>query len=188
VAAQADVPLGTVTYHFGSIDNLLESALRSFVEAETARLRAVAEHLARVAPDDIADGIVGELATEPRGSALPQFELYLEAARRPALQGVARECLAAYGAVAEAALRAAGSPRPQEGAMLFVAMVDGLALHQMATGREDHLAMVGRALRELFIRSRWSPPSTLAGTPGWRAGLSVTTLGLTGRNGRRRRG
>ena len=154
VAAEAEVPLGTVTYHFGSIDNLLESALRWFVEQETTRLRAVAEGLAaapRAAPDEIADAIVGELATEPRGSALPQFERYLEAARRPSLQPAAQECLAAYGAVAEAALRAAGSPRAQEGALLFVAMVDGLALHQMATGREHHLALVRGALRGLFI-------------------------------------
>jgi DNA-binding transcriptional regulator YbjK len=167
VAAEASVPLGTVTYHFGSIDALLENALRWFVEEETARLNAVAATLEgrRVAADDIIDAIVGELATEGHSSALPQFELYLEAARRPALQAAARECLAAYGAVAEAALRAGGSPRASEGAMLFVALIDGLALHQMASGREDGIELVRRALRELFIpfamddaeRERWEP-------------------------------
>jgi DNA-binding transcriptional regulator YbjK len=153
VAAEAGVPLGTVTYHYGSIDNLLESALRWFAEEETTRLRAVANNLAgrRAAPDEIAAAIVGELATEPHAAALPQFELYLEAARRPALRAAARECLAAYGGVAEAALRAGGSPRAEEGALLFVAMVDGLALHQMATARDHHLALVGDALRQLFI-------------------------------------
>jgi DNA-binding transcriptional regulator YbjK len=153
VAAESGVPLGTVSYHFGSIEALLEGALRLFVEEETARLRAVAEALAtsRAAPDDIAAAIVAELATEAPGSALPQFELYLEAARRPALRAVARECLDAYGSVAEAALGAGGSPRAEEGAMLFVALVDGLALHQMATSRADHLDVVRRALRELFI-------------------------------------
>jgi DNA-binding transcriptional regulator YbjK len=154
VAADAGVPLGTVSYHFGSIDDLLESALRWFVEQETARLRAVAERLSGardVSAEEIAVAIVGELATEPPGSALPQFELYLEAARRPALRVTASECLAAYGAVAEAALRAAGSPRPEDGAMLFVALVDGLALHQMATAREGHVELVRRALLELFV-------------------------------------
>ena len=165
VAAESGVPLGTVTYHFGSIDDLLESTLRWFVEEETERLRAVAEQLtgARVAPDDVVSAVLGELATEPQSSALPQFELYLEAARRPALRVTARECLAAYGAVAEAALRAAGSPRAGEGAMLFVALIDGLALHQMASGREGHIELVRSALRELFIpfamnageRDRW---------------------------------
>jgi TetR/AcrR family transcriptional regulator, regulator of biofilm formation and stress response len=165
VAAESGVPLGTVTYHYGSIDVLLESALRWFVEEETERLRAVAEELtaARVVPDDVVAAVVGELATEPHRSALPQFELYLEAARRPSLRVTARECLAAYGAVAEAALRAAGSPRAGEGAMLFVALIDGLALHQMASGREEHIQLVRSALRELFIpfamdageRERW---------------------------------
>jgi len=167
VAAESGVPLGTVSYHFGSIEALLEGALRLFVEEETARLRAVAERLAgaRAAPDDIAAAIVAELATEAPGSALPQFELYLEAARRPALRPAARECLDAYGSVAEAALRAGGAPRAQEGAMLFVALVDGLALHQMATARPDHLELVQRALRELFVpfgmgeeeRAAWEP-------------------------------
>jgi DNA-binding transcriptional regulator YbjK len=153
VAAEAGVPLGTVTYHYGSIDNLLESALRWFAGEETTRLRTVADDLAgrRAAPDEIAAAIVGELATEPQAAALPQFELYLEAARRPSLRAAARECLAAYGAVAEAALRAGGSPRAEEGALLFVAMVDGLALHQMATDRDHHLALVANALRQLFI-------------------------------------
>jgi hypothetical protein len=65
--------------------------------------------------------------------------------------------------VAEAALHAAGSPRAAEGAMLFVALIDGLALHQLASGRAEHLELVRRALRELFIpfamsdaeRDRW---------------------------------
>jgi hypothetical protein len=53
-----------------------------------------------------------------------------------------------YADVAEAALRAAGAQRPAEGARAFVAMIDGLGLHRIASGREGDTES---ALRALFI-------------------------------------
>jgi hypothetical protein len=106
--------------------------------------------------------MIAELATQGAAAAAPQYELYREVARRPSLAAAARECLRAYADVAEAALRAAGSPRPAEGAELFVALVDGLGLHQVAHPRPDHLERLRRGLRELFIAFALSPAERAA--------------------------
>jgi DNA-binding transcriptional regulator YbjK len=174
VAEKADVPLGTVTYYFPTVDDLLEGALRRFVVEETTRMRAAAKALegASASPDEIAEAMIAELAVQQPDAAVPQFELYLEATRRPALRSAARECLRAYADVAEAALRAAGASRAREGAEFFVALVDGLGLHQMASPRDDHLLRLRRGLRELFIAYALSPDERAA----WEVRLAGESL------------
>jgi TetR/AcrR family transcriptional regulator, regulator of biofilm formation and stress response len=66
-----------------------------------------------------------------------QFELYLEASRRPRLGEAARRCLDMYSAVAEAALRASGAPDPGAYARPFVALFDGYGLHRIAGGDDQ---------------------------------------------------
>lgn len=164
VAEAAGVPLATTTYYFESIDHLLEDALLLFVSEEAARLRALADQLrgTTAAPLEIAERFAHELA---EGSPWPvplkrvQWELYLEASRRPRLQAAAQQCVATYVEVTEAALTAAGSPRAAEGARLFVALADGIGLHgAFAAGSEDagesgagDPGALARALAELFI-------------------------------------
>lgn len=131
VAAVSQIPVGSVSYYFPTVDALLEGALRSFVDAEVARLHTVERELEATGatPAEYVDALMAAVAgTGP----LPQFELYLEAARRPALRAAAGQCLDAYAGIVEAALRASGSPRAGEGARLFVALADGLALHGLA--------------------------------------------------------
>jgi DNA-binding transcriptional regulator YbjK len=131
VAAATGIPVGSVSYYFPTVDLLLERALRGFVDAEVARLHEVERALeaAGASPAEYVDALLSAVGG---AGPLPQFELYLEAARRPALRAAAGQCLDAYAAVAEAALRASGSPRPGEGARLFVALADGIALHALA--------------------------------------------------------
>jgi DNA-binding transcriptional regulator YbjK len=169
IAREADVPPATTTYYFSSLDELLEEALRLFVAEEIGRLGALQTALER---EDAAPVVMAELfatvltqAGEAADAAqLAQFELYLEAARRPSLRPVADECLAAYASLAEAALRAAGARRASEGARAFVAVVDGFTLQALAApGRREHAAELREALQALFIayamdedeRARW---------------------------------
>lgn len=158
VAEVAGVPLATTTYYFESIDHLLEEALMLFVSEEAARLRQIAEQLRGTAasPAAIAADFARELA-EGSPWRVPlkrvQFELYLEASRRPRLRAAAQECVATYVAVVEAALTAVGSPRAAEGARLFVALADGLGLHGSfaPTDQPNTPEDLGAALTELFI-------------------------------------
>jgi len=154
VAEEAGVPLSATTYYFESLDDLLDGALLLFVHDEAERLRSLSSQLEgqRIPPAEIARLLIGELRSGQGPGALPpevaQFELYLEAARRPGLREVARQALDLYAEAAEAALRAAGSPRPADGARAFVALVDGLGLHRIATGTEVDLE---RTLLTLFV-------------------------------------
>ncbi|MDO8212910.1 TetR/AcrR family transcriptional regulator [Conexibacter sp. CPCC 206217] len=170
VAEAAGVPLATTTYYFESIDHLLEEALLLFVSEEAARLRALAEQLrdTSAAPIEIAEMFARELA---EGSPWPvplkrvQWELYLEASRRPRLQAAAQQCVAMYVQVAEAALRAAGAPRATAGARLFVAMTDGLGLHAaFAAGDDGGGGATGSAATAAGVAgaSAVRKPSTLA--------------------------
>ena len=139
VAERAGTSPGSITYHFPSQDELLREALRAFVRAETERLRLVADALdgraagTRAAARDVAR-VVEEEAS--RVEQLAQLELMLHAARDPALRDAARDCAAAYDAVAAAALRALGldDDAARRHAPLVVALLDGLALRRLATG------------------------------------------------------
>ncbi|MEU5364395.1 TetR family transcriptional regulator [Streptomyces sp. NPDC005925] len=92
VAAEADVPLGSTTYHFATLDELMVAALR---QAGEGFAEAVASRGGLTDPDtdlaaDLA-ALLGEwLAGDPTGVEL-EYELYLAALRRPALRPVAAE-------------------------------------------------------------------------------------------------
>jgi DNA-binding transcriptional regulator YbjK len=149
VAEAAGVPASTTTYYFASLDELLEEALLLFVREEAPRLRELGDRLqgAQLPVAEIARLFIAELRTL-QGLELAQFELYLEAARRPHLREAAQECIDLYVDVAEAALRAAGSPNPRERAQAFVALIDGYGLHRLATGSDEGLVEAMLALFE----------------------------------------
>lgn len=153
VAEEARVPLGSLTYYFGSKQELLREALRLHVVEDAGRLRTLAAGLADAGADparivaDFAD------ALERGHPDIAQFELYLEAARDPALRDVAAESLRAYAEVAETALRAAGVPNAPAASSVVVAMIDGMGLHRSAAGDDavdlrGGLALLLRALSQ----------------------------------------
>ncbi|MER7000799.1 TetR family transcriptional regulator [Streptomyces sp. NPDC000410] len=92
VAAEADVPLGSTTYHFASLDELLVAALRQANEGFAA---AVRESGALADPDqDLAAELarlMGEWLGGERTGVELEYELYLAALRRAALRPVAAE-------------------------------------------------------------------------------------------------
>ncbi|WP_437672483.1 TetR/AcrR family transcriptional regulator [Sorangium sp. So ce131] len=89
IARAADVPLGSTTYHFASIDELLAAAFTRHAETVAARLeegmRAARGRKAAV------EFLVEHLSADLLGSArdlVLSVELYVAAARRPALRAV----------------------------------------------------------------------------------------------------
>lgn len=122
VAAEADVPLGSTTYHFATLDELLVAALRQANEA-------YAPALAPRAGEDLAGALarlLGELLTADRGRAELEYELYLEALRRPALRPVAAE----WGESVAGALTDHTDPVT---ARALVAVMDGITLQALLT-------------------------------------------------------
>jgi DNA-binding transcriptional regulator YbjK len=130
VAAEADVPLGSTTYHFASLDELLVAALRRCNETFT---RTVRESLYFTDPGvplaDELTRLMGECFTGGRGPLTLEYELYLAALRRPALQPVAAEWADALaGLIAHRTDRAT--------ALALVALVDGISLQTLLTGAD----------------------------------------------------
>ncbi|MFE5482887.1 TetR/AcrR family transcriptional regulator [Streptomyces sp. NPDC056527] len=130
VAAEADVPLGSTTYHFASLDELLVAALRQANEGFGRELR---ESGALADPGtDLAAELarhMGEWIAGERTGVELEYELYLAALRRPALRPVAAEWT---DAVAEVLSRRTDPVT----ARALVALMDGICLQVLLTGTE----------------------------------------------------
>lgn len=131
VAEEAGVPLGATTYYFDSRDDLLAQALQHVSDDRVENAGMVTEDLlAADTPEKLADELVEWLveAVEPgRNLYVAEFELWLEAARRPELRETARAWCAAERGAFEAALEALGSENPARDARVIAGTLDGLA-------------------------------------------------------------
>ncbi|MFB7862112.1 TetR/AcrR family transcriptional regulator [Streptomyces sp. NPDC056069] len=126
VAAEADVPLGSTTYHFGSLDELLVAALRRVNATFADELR---DSPALTGPD-LAGGlarITGQWLGGERTGVELEYELYLAALRRPALRPVAAEW-------ADAVVAALAPRTGPVTARALVALLDGISLQVLLTG------------------------------------------------------
>jgi DNA-binding transcriptional regulator YbjK len=86
IARVADVPLGSMTYHFTSLDEVLAEAFGRHADSIA---RVFDERLAAAADRDAAVAAVVTLVSEDLlGSGHPTAELYVAAARNPALKAV----------------------------------------------------------------------------------------------------
>ncbi|MFJ6124576.1 TetR/AcrR family transcriptional regulator [Streptomyces griseoviridis] len=127
VAAEADVPLGSTTYHFATLDDLMVAALR---QANEGFANLLAARGALTDPDtDLAAelaGLLGEWLGGDRTGVELEYELYLAALRRPALRPVA----AAWADDLAARLAARTDPAT---ARALVAVLDGVCLQALLT-------------------------------------------------------
>ncbi|WP_017591884.1 TetR/AcrR family transcriptional regulator [Nocardiopsis potens] len=121
VAKEAGVPPSAVLYYFATVDELLVAALARVNGDYIERVRALPEEPG-AALRGLA-GLIAEAADAERASALAEYELYLMAARRPALRA---ELHRWNGCLDALALRCAG-PDPAARAA-FTAAVDGLMM------------------------------------------------------------
>ncbi|MCN9239637.1 TetR family transcriptional regulator [Streptomyces sp. RY43-2] len=144
VAAEADVPLGSTTYHFTTLDELLVAALRQANEGFSRVLTA--SGLLEDTGGDLAEGLARALGAwlggDHTGVEL-EYELYLAALRRPALRPVAAEW------TEETAERLARRTDPVT-ARALLALMDGICLQVLLTGAPYDEAyareMLGRVL------------------------------------------
>lgn len=143
VAAEADVPLGSTTYHFASRDDLLGVALRQVSEEWLAEVERWEQGVDPAKP--LADELlrlVEESLSGDRKRAELEYELYLAAVNHHAMRPLAAECLDGFTAVLRRRTRDDASARALAGA------VDGLTLQVLVSGRELDRA----AMRETLAR------------------------------------
>lgn len=131
----AGLPFGSTSNLARTRAALLELALASLTELETARFVEIAgqgpvRDLAELA-DRMAD-VTHFLITTGRVAGLARYELALEATRRPELRRVYDEIGRAYRDGAVAALAAAGSADPERHGHQLVAFMEGLIFDAIA--------------------------------------------------------
>jgi DNA-binding transcriptional regulator YbjK len=148
VAEEAGVPLGSTTYYFDSRDDLLRQALEHVAAQEIERYGRLGDELRSLkTPRALADRLIAELvaAAEDRTAYIAEYELWLEAGRRPELREAAQSwCDAEQHSVA-GALEALGSGDPRADASLVVAALDGLGERVLA--REENPAKAAAEFR-----------------------------------------
>ncbi|MFF9409759.1 TetR/AcrR family transcriptional regulator [Streptomyces anandii] len=132
IAARAGVPLGSMTYHFGGMDELLREAFTRFAD----RIVAVFdEHLSRAATREEAreavTDLVHTLSDGPRRDLILAQELYTLAARRPEYRQLTRAWMRRSRELLERHFDP-GTARQLD------ALVEGLTLHRALDDEAPH--------------------------------------------------
>jgi DNA-binding transcriptional regulator YbjK len=147
------VPLGSTTYYFDSRDDLLAQALEHVAASEVERYAALGDELRAVeTADELADRLLSELvaAATDRIAYIAEYELWLEAGRRPELREAAQRWCNAEQLSLAGALERLGSSDPGADASLVVAVIDGLG--ERVLGREEDPAQAAAEFSPEFHR------------------------------------
>lgn len=146
VAEEAGVTHGLVGHHFGSRDALIEEAMRYVVDRSVADSELESK---TGSVDDFAGGLVELVAGDPDIQAF-QYELSLEARRRPELIPFIREQNDAYCGAVRKALDGMGLGHVPGLDLAVFATLDGLVFHQVTEGRPQDTEAGLEALRALL--------------------------------------
>ncbi|AEI13483.1 TetR/AcrR family transcriptional regulator [Cellulomonas gilvus] len=140
IAAAADVPLGSISYHFADADELLRAAFTRFAHVVSDRFE---EYLSRAttldeARDAVVQLITADLLVDPRELVLTH-ELYTLAARDPGYRRLTHEWMAR----SRHALERHFDPPT---ARLLDALIEGLTIHRALDTEPHGRAEVERAV------------------------------------------
>lgn len=153
VADEAGVPLGSTTYYFDSRDDLLGQALEHVARKEADRHRELGRELLKArTPRQLADMLLEQLTfeIEDRDAYIAEYELWLEAGRRPDLREAATSWCDAVQLAVAPAMEKLGSTDPAADASLVVAAIDGLG--ERVLGREEDPAQAAAEFRSQLRR------------------------------------
>jgi TetR/AcrR family transcriptional regulator, regulator of biofilm formation and stress response len=134
VAVRADVPLGSMTYHFDSMDELLREAFTRFTEQSSNdfadRFRSNVDQNRGVAVEQVIDMI----RSAPVRNLVLTYELYTLAAREPAFKAIVFDWMERDRATFETNF-------DPSTARLLGALIEGLIIHQTFAPRVDDHAV-----------------------------------------------
>ena len=159
VAARAGVNHTLITHHFGSIEGLLAATL------EWAVQRSIDETgLARVADFDekFADALLASVSSEPE-LQLFQFEMLLEARRKPELKALLDRLYDNYISTVERALRERSLDTDDELSRAVFAALDGLMLQFLTFGNPEKIRSAVIQVGRLLERSGIAGDTNAAG-------------------------
>jgi DNA-binding transcriptional regulator YbjK len=162
VAAEAGVPAASTSYYFRSKDALIDEALNTLAMREVALLRerraALGDRVADLeeTTEALSAWIEEQLTPAGRIAMLAQYQLQLEAARRPAARAILAVWKEGTDDLAQTAMSSLGAADVRTAGILLVCAIDGLRLRLLASGHEplngEQLRAVVRALLVGLIR------------------------------------
>ncbi len=144
VADAADVPLGSMTYHFTGMDELLKEVFTRFAGtvADRFEARMAAARNAAEARDAVVAIILDDVFGDPRDLVLTH-ELYTLSAREPAFRAIT----ASWMARSRAALERHFDP---ETARILDALIEGLTIHRALDAEQRDPDEVRRAVHRVI--------------------------------------
>lgn len=155
VARRAGVPLGSTTYYFTSLEDLLGAVADEMVSECLVRGGRLTEAApaGRYSAEDAADLITrAVLPAETAPRVLCYYEQLLSAARYPAVAAVLQRSRPQLERMVGQALATTGFDGAAS-AGLVLSVVDGAALGALSEGRDDIVAFVAAAVTELLTRT-----------------------------------
>ena len=159
IAAAADVPLGSLTYHFAGLDDLRAQA---FVRLAERMSRAYEAHFRDVRTrEDLVEAVTDLVHADAGGGPgewIVSYELYLAALRDPALRSVTEAWMRASRAVLERFV----DPDTARG---LDALVEGLVMHRTLSTAPAPRAVT----RAAVARAVGAAPAQAPAHPGGRA-------------------
>jgi AcrR family transcriptional regulator len=155
VAAEADVATGLITYHFGSVEQLIRTVCESVIDSQTRRLEKlrIKVERSRLSEEEMVDLLSRHVARllRPRvhREAVVGYELSIEIARGRADIGT----VVAWDDEASRLCRGivAAIGRPAADADAFVALLEGLSYLQTVNRDPSYVDRVVRPSLRLFI-------------------------------------
>lgn len=148
VAAAADVPLGSMTYHFSGMGELLREAFERFATSVSDGFETVmAAARDRGEAERAVVAIITDVVFEDRRSLVLTHELYTLAAREPAF----RELTNAWMARSRAALERHFDPAT---ARMIDALIEGLTIHRALDTEAQDPAIVAEAVGRIASPAR----------------------------------
>lgn len=147
VARKAEVPLGSTTYYFATIDDLRYVALQRVVRRYIAWMHQWAESLGDIGPEGLADALADLIVmahAEYRQQVVVDFELTVAAMRHPEL----RELATVY-STATAAMLARRTTAAR--AMALAAAMDGISMLGLVSPEPLRRDDIGAAFRAILV-------------------------------------
>ncbi len=142
IAARAEVPLGSTTYYFPTLKDLVRTCLDVVVERNQVQLENWSTQIADC--EDLAETVAALVGhyLEDRQRAAMEYEIYLAAARDEELRIPAAVWVPGLSAILR---RRLGPDEAEAAAML----IDGAILQALATGQPPRLAVLRRGVARL---------------------------------------
>jgi TetR/AcrR family transcriptional regulator, regulator of biofilm formation and stress response len=135
VAAEAGVALASTTYHFASKDEIVAAAFELAIERSIAAVERSTAPPRAAAPGELCErllALVDALCADDQAPLAAQYELLLEAGRRPELRVLAERWSRAYLDGLEALVDSAGIAGPRLAAEVLSDLIDGALLARLS--------------------------------------------------------